>query len=75
MEGSLSMIERDFYRISDLSKAYEEWQVSNYNDAQPQTRVQIWQATFMLAIAQQLSVIASHLGKIVRKAEQQNDEN
>jgi hypothetical protein len=31
--------------------------------------IQLWQARFMLAIAQQLSVVASHLGKIVRKAE------
>lgn len=67
---------RDFYKISDLSNDFAEWQEANHHDMTTQTGVQVWQARFLLACAQQLSVIASHLGKIVRKAEQKtNDEN
>lgn len=64
----------DFYNIGKLS---EEFKDSWGNEELPaQTAVQLWQAKFLLAIAQQLSVIASHLGKIIRKAEQKpNDEN
>jgi hypothetical protein len=72
MEGSLSMM--DFYNIGKISEEFKDaWS----NEELPaQTAVQLWQAKFLLAIAQQLSVIASHLGKIVRKAgEKQNDEN
>lgn len=68
---------KDFFKISDLSQDYNG-QLNNLlgADVPLQTRVQVWQATFLLACAQQLSVIASHLGKIVRKAEDKtHDEN
>lgn len=69
---------KDFYKISDLSKEFQDSMTAleKEQDIPAQTRIQAWQACFMLAIAQQLSVIASHLGKIVRKAEDKtHDEN
>lgn len=70
---------KDFYNIGGLSQEFKESisEMEKGKDPIPaQTRIQAWQACFMLAIAQQLSVIASHLGKIVRKAEDKaHDEN
>ena len=62
---------KDFYKITELSNRFHDWKRNDPpKDPLPvQTEIQYWQACFMLAIAQQLSVIASHLGKIVGKAE------
>lgn len=63
---------KDYYKISTLSEDFRSWlrvDLEGREKITTQTEVQIWQAQFMLAIAQQLSVIASHLGKIVGKAE------
>lgn len=67
-------MQRDFYKISDLSNEFDKWAQQATAPLPVQTEVQYWQAKFMLAIAQQLSVIASHLGKIVRKAETKSDD-
>jgi hypothetical protein len=59
----------DYFKITDLSKDFKAWKESKYQST-PQTDVQLWQAMFMLAIAQQVSIVASHLGKIVRTAKE-----
>jgi hypothetical protein len=64
---------RDFYNIGDMSKEFEEYD-SEEKESEMQ-RVQMWQARCLLAIAQQLSVVAAHLGKITRKAEELNDKD
>jgi len=61
---------KDFYKVTDLTKIFQGWESENQNSLEtPMLEIQLWQARFMLAMAQQLSMIASHLGKIVRKAE------
>jgi hypothetical protein len=60
---------KDFYKITDLSLHFKAWQSEQKPLDSVMHEIQLWQARFMLGIAQQLSVIASHLGKIVRKAE------
>lgn len=64
-----------FYKITELSDDFaaraEEWR--DQNEPIPlQTEIQLWQARFMLAIAQQVSIVANHLGKIVKKASEPN---
>ena len=59
----------DFYKITEMSARFRDWQGEQKALDSPMQEIQLWQARFMLAIAQQLSVVASHLGKIVRKAE------
>ena len=68
---------KDFYKITDMSVEFDEYrrQLLMAPDLTAQIRVQLWQAGFMLAIAQQLSMVASHLGKIVRKAETSNGQD
>ena len=66
---------KDFYKITDLSEVFQKWQSEQRSPDSPMQEIQLWQARFMLAIAQQLSVVAAHLGKIVRKAERPNGEN
>lgn len=64
----------DFYKITDLSEEFKRWEddPESVKVLPVQTEVQLWQAKFMLAIAQQLSIVASHLGKIIRKANEPN---
>jgi hypothetical protein len=64
---------KDFYKITDLSEKFSTWQSEQKAFDNPMHEIQLWQARFMLAIAQQVSVVASHLGKITRKAEELND--
>ena len=68
----MSEEQKDYYKITSLSGDFRNWLKVELKDKplQPQTEIQLWQAQFMLACAQQLSVIASHLGKIVKKAEE-----
>lgn len=62
---------KDFYKITEMSEDFRVFNERTVKEDIPlQTMVQFWQARFMLAIAQQLSIVASHLGKIVRKAEE-----
>jgi hypothetical protein len=65
---------KDFYRITEISAEFEQWQSTRPLD-NPMQEIQLWQAQFLLAIAQQLSMVASHLGKIVRKAEKSDGES
>jgi len=65
---------KDFYKITDLSKDFDEYNKFILSAKEPipaQTHIQLWQARFMLAIAQQLAVVATNLGRIIRKANEQ----
>jgi hypothetical protein len=69
------MKEKDFYSIAEMSddfKMFEQSSIKRNIERTDMTEIQLWQARFMLAIAQQLSVVSAHLGKIVRKAEDLN---
>lgn len=69
-----------FYKVTELSERFEkrleqlQEQAAGVN-MPVQTEIQLWQAHFLLAIAQQVSVVASHLGKIVKKASEPNGQD
>ena len=64
---------KDFYNIAEMSAQFAKKQIEWKDqkvDIPIQTEIQLYQARFMLAIAQQVSIVASHLGKIVRTAKE-----
>jgi hypothetical protein len=63
----MSSEEKSYFKITELSREFDEWEATINNPAQ--TDIQIWQVKMMLAIAQQLTMVAKHLGKIVSRAE------
>jgi hypothetical protein len=65
--------ERDYAKITDVSKAFNESLSEfrkNVKDVPMNTEMLLFQAKFQLIIAQQLSIVAKHLGEIVRKAKE-----
>lgn len=59
---------KDFYKVTDLSEWFRTW-TAEQRDPKAADWL-MWQARFQCAIAQQLTIIAGHLGKIVGKAEE-----
>jgi len=60
--------QNDYYKITLMSEKFRKWDADN--SAEQLTRVErmkMWELRFMLSIAQQLSMVAAHLGKIVGK--------
>ena len=66
-------MKKDFYKISDLSEEFDEW-LNAVRDPQSKDFLE-WQCKFQLAIAQQLAMVSTYLGRIVGKAEKLNDQN
>lgn len=67
---------KDYYKVTELSERFEVWQNANADGLRQEryvTQALMWQARFQCAIAQQLTIIAGHLGRIVGKAEDLNN--
>lgn len=58
---------KDYTRVTALSEEYRSWRTSVRSPTSQE--ILMWQAEFQLVIAQQLTIIAGHLGKIVKTAE------
>ena len=69
---------KDYTKITEMSAEFNSWHAQYANFSFDDTskdrawEARMWELQFMLAIAQQLSVVAAHLGKITRKAEELN---
>jgi hypothetical protein len=67
---------KDYAKVTVVSAAFNEYLQTN--DVKTRTvefksqELLLWQAKFQLIIAQQLTIIAGHLGKIVKKSEDLN---
>jgi hypothetical protein len=64
-------VKNDYYKITAMTEAFRRYDDSAKN-VKPgltfQEEQKQWELRFLLAIAQQLSVVSSHLGKIVKKS-------
>jgi uncharacterized protein YjfI (DUF2170 family) len=62
---------KDFINVAKLSAEFNQF-VANNEKAMSFSSIglHLWQVQAQFAIAQQLTIIASHLGKIVGKAEE-----
>lgn len=61
-----------FYHVAKMSENFREWDNSQKKlDASQEARM--WELRIQLAIAQQLTMIAQHLGEIVGKAKARDD--
>lgn len=69
----MSETKKDYYNIAQESSAFNSWCAANDPELRKglQTVVQVWQARAMFAVAQQLSIIAAHLGTITKGVKQQ----
>ena len=69
---------KDYTKITDMSAEFNSWHAQrcsqSFDDTAKNTawEARMWELKFMLAIAQQVSIVAQHLGKITRKAEELN---
>ena len=68
-------MKKDYYKVSELSSDFEQWNaVLNVGTFDEKTRkhllLVVWQTKAQLAIAQQLTMIAQHLGEIVGKSKE-----
>lgn len=72
---------KDYTKITDMSARFASWHAQEGNRGFDDTikdvawQARMWELQFMLAIAQQISIVATHLGKIVRKAEDLNGQD
>lgn len=73
----MSVNEKDYYLITGMTESFRAWE-KRFSDG-PKTpealevftaQGRAWELRFQLAIAQQLSVISSHLGAIVSSSKQ-----
>ncbi len=58
---------KTYFNVMELSEAFAAWQEEK-GDVYTSSDLHEWQVRFQLAIAQQLTMIAQHLGKIVANA-------
>ena len=58
--------EKTYYNVIELSEAFQA--ALHAGGQMPVAEMHFWQIRFTLAIAQQLTMIAQHLGKIVANA-------
>jgi hypothetical protein len=71
----------DYYNIGELSQSFriftEEMEKDPKIEWSPTQLILMWQIRTQLAIAQQVSMVAKHLGEIVRKSKEtvNNDQN
>ena len=62
--------QNDYYNIRAMSAAFRKWDSEQkLDDLSLVERMNMWHLRFALSIAQQLSMVSAHLGKIVSKAE------
>jgi hypothetical protein len=72
---------KDYIRVTELSAEFNSWHAQRVGQSFDDTaknaawEARMWELQCLLAIAQQLSVVAAHLGKITRKAEELNDKD
>ena len=72
---------KDYVKITELSAEFNSWHAQRGGQSFDDTaknaawEARMWELQFMLAIAQQISIVAQHLGKITRKAEELNDKD
>jgi len=72
---------KDYTKITDMSAEFNSWHVQRCGQSFDDTaknaawEARMWELRFMLVIAQQMSIVAQHLGKITRKAEESNDKD
>jgi len=59
---------KDFFHIGKMTEEFRKISFAHLADRNS-PQFEIWDLRFKLAIAQQLAVISSHLGKIVETAE------
>jgi hypothetical protein len=70
---------KDYTKITDMTAGFVSWHSEragqNFDDTGKNVawEARMWELRMLLAIAQQLSMVATHLGKITRKAEELND--
>jgi hypothetical protein len=66
------MNEKTYYNVIQLSSDFHGWMDTGDRAEHVPTAAELllWQARFQLAIAQQLSMVAKHLGTIVKTAEE-----
>lgn len=69
---------KDYAKITDMSARFASWHAQRCDTQFDNTNqrlaweARMWELQFMLAIAQQVSIVATHLGRITRKAEESN---
>jgi hypothetical protein len=70
----MSDTRKDYAKVTEVSAHFNDWLADMRGSTKPVTSqdILVWQAKFQLIIAQQLTIIAGHLGKIVGKAERLN---
>jgi hypothetical protein len=66
---------KDYYLITGMTESFRAWEKRSTEGTKTPQDVEIlmaqgrvWELRFQLAIAQQLSVISSHLGQIVESS-------
>jgi hypothetical protein len=66
---------KDYANVAAISREYLEWKDKKKDDKQIPTPQELhaWQVQFQLIMAQQLTVIAGHLGRIVAAAQDAKD--
>ena len=63
-------MDKDYFNIAAMTAAFRKWdELIKKGEVTPES-IQLWQVRAQLAIAQQLSVISGHLGKIVQRAKE-----
>lgn len=60
---------KDYTKVTELSREFAEWKEKVPVKQRASVDLLQWQIEFQLCIAQQLTIIAQHLGKIVDAAE------
>jgi hypothetical protein len=69
---------KDYTKITEMTAGFADWHAQRAGQSFDDTaknaawEARMWELRFMLAIAQQVSMVATHLGKITRKAEELN---
>jgi hypothetical protein len=72
---------KDYVKITEMSAGFASWHAQRGGQSFDDTaknaawEARMWELQFLLAIAQQVSIVAQHLGKITRKAEQLNGQD
>lgn len=61
---------KDFFKVTEMSGSFRVWCQTRKDEDMKAVELRLWELKFQLTIAQQLTIIAGHLGTIVGKSKE-----